>query len=73
VTVRLFTHDIVGLSVLDAQLARQIWEAAGTLEVEADPAAVQSVQLTIEALVTVDVHAFCAPCSLLGGRLHLGG
>jgi len=58
VTVRLFTHDILGLSDLDAQLARQISAAARTIEVEADPAAVQSVQLTMDALVTADVRPF---------------
>ena len=58
VTVRLFTHDILGLSDLDAQLARQISAAARTLEVDADPAAVQSVQLTMDALVTADVRPF---------------
>ncbi len=58
VTVRLFTHDILGLSDLDAQLARLISAAARTLEVEADLAAVQSVQLTIDALVTAEVRPF---------------
>jgi 4a-hydroxytetrahydrobiopterin dehydratase len=58
VTVRLFTHDIFGLSDLDAQLARQISAAARRLEVDAEPAAVQSVQLTIDALVTDDVRPF---------------
>ena len=58
VTVRLLTHDILGLSDLDVQLARQISAAARTLEVQADPAAVQSVQLTMDALVTADVRPF---------------
>jgi 4a-hydroxytetrahydrobiopterin dehydratase len=58
VTVRVFTHDILGLSDLDAQLARQISAAARTLEVDANPSAVQSVQLTIDALVTTDVRPF---------------
>lgn len=58
VTVRLFTHDILGLTDLDAQLARQISAAAHTLEVEADLAPVQSVQLTIDALVTAEVRPF---------------
>jgi 4a-hydroxytetrahydrobiopterin dehydratase len=58
VTVRLFTHDILGLSDLDVQLARQISAAARTLGVEADPTAVQSVQLTMDALVTADVRPF---------------
>jgi 4a-hydroxytetrahydrobiopterin dehydratase len=58
VTVRLLTHDILGLSDLDTQLARQISAAARTLNVEADPGAVQSVQLTMDALVTTDVRPF---------------
>jgi 4a-hydroxytetrahydrobiopterin dehydratase len=58
VTVRLFTHDILGLSDLDAQLARQISAAARDLDVEADTGAVQSVQVTIDALVTADVRPF---------------
>ncbi len=58
VTVRLFTHDVGGLSDLDVQLARQISAAARRLDVEADPVAVQSVQLTIDALVTADVRPF---------------
>ncbi len=58
VTVRLFAHDMLGLSDLDVQLARQISAAARTLEVEADPAAVQSVQLTIDALVPADIRPF---------------
>ena len=58
VTVRLFTHDILGLTELDVRLARQISAAARTLGVKADPSAVQSVQLTMDALVTADVRPF---------------
>lgn len=58
VTVRLLTHDISGLSDLDVQLARKVSAAARTLGVEADPAAPQTVQLTIDALVTADVRPF---------------
>ena len=58
VTVRLVTHDILGLSDLDTRLARQISAAARTLEVQADPTAVQSIQLTMDALVTADVRPF---------------
>ena len=58
VTVRLFTHDILGLSDLDVQLARQISLVARRLEVDGDPAAVQSVQLTMDAVVTADVRPF---------------
>lgn len=64
VTVRLLTHDILGLSDLDVQLARQISAAARALDVDADPAAVQSVQLTMDALVTADVRPFW--CAVLG-------
>lgn len=66
VTVRLFTHDIMGVSDLDATLAGQISEAAKALGIEAEPAAVQSVQLTIDALVTADVRPFWA--AVLGYR-----
>lgn len=58
VTVRLFTRDVSGLSDLDAEMARRISAAARALAVEADPAAVQTVQLTIDALVTDDVRPF---------------
>jgi 4a-hydroxytetrahydrobiopterin dehydratase len=57
VTVRLFT-DAGWLSDLDVQLARQISDAARALGVQADPAAVQSVQLTMDASVTEDVRPF---------------
>jgi 4a-hydroxytetrahydrobiopterin dehydratase len=58
VTVRLMTHDIMGLSNLDAELARQISAAARAVGVEADPAAVQTVQLTIDAHSTEDIRPF---------------
>ena len=58
VTVRVFTRGILGLSVLDAQLAAKISAAARALDVDADPAALQSVQLTMDALVTADVRPF---------------
>ena len=58
VTVRLFTHDIMGLSHLDAELARQISAAARAVGIEADPAAVQTVQLTIDAHSTEDIRPF---------------
>jgi 4a-hydroxytetrahydrobiopterin dehydratase len=58
VTVRLITHDIMGLSELDVQLAGQISAAARALDAAADPAAVQSVQLTVDALATADVRPF---------------
>ncbi len=58
VTVRLFTHDIMAVSDLDAQLARQISEAARVLGIEANVAATQSVQLTLDAAVTENVRPF---------------
>jgi 4a-hydroxytetrahydrobiopterin dehydratase len=58
VTVRVLTHDVLGLTDLDVELAHQISAAARALDIAADPAAVQTVQLTIDALVTADVRPF---------------
>jgi len=58
VTVRLRTHDIDGLSERDVTLARQISAAARQLDVPADPSAVQSVQIAIDALVGSRVQPF---------------
>jgi 4a-hydroxytetrahydrobiopterin dehydratase len=58
VVVRLKSYDIDGLSVRDIELARQISMAARELDVTADPGAVQTVQLAIDALVTPDVLPF---------------
>jgi 4a-hydroxytetrahydrobiopterin dehydratase len=49
---------VQGLSGRDVALARQISAAARMLEVVADPASVQDVQLTIDALVSADVMPF---------------
>jgi 4a-hydroxytetrahydrobiopterin dehydratase len=57
VTVRLTTHGL-GLSDLDVALARQISIAARELDIPADPAAVQDIQLTIDALIGPDVLPF---------------
>ena len=58
VTVRLSTHDVEGLSDRDVNLARQISAAARELGATADPAAVQHVQVTIDALDIGQVRPF---------------
>jgi 4a-hydroxytetrahydrobiopterin dehydratase len=60
VTVRLITvtDDHYGLSERDVELARQISAVARELGVTADPTAVQTVQLTIDALVVPEVMPF---------------
>jgi 4a-hydroxytetrahydrobiopterin dehydratase len=60
VTVRLITttHDYFGLSERDVELARQISAAARELGVPADPSAVQTVQVTVDALVGPEVMPF---------------
>ena len=58
VTVRLITHSVGGLSERDVALAQQISAAASELGVTADPAAVQTVQIAIDALVGPDVMPF---------------
>jgi 4a-hydroxytetrahydrobiopterin dehydratase len=56
VTVRL--GDDEGLRERDLELARRISAAARELNVPADPAAVQTVQVSIDALVTSEVMPF---------------
>ena len=58
VTVRLITHSVGGLSERDVALAQQISTAASDLGVPADPTAVQTVQVSIDALVGPDVMPF---------------
>jgi 4a-hydroxytetrahydrobiopterin dehydratase len=58
VTVRLRTYDIDGLSERDVELARQISVAARELGVPADPSAVQTVQITIDAFAGSEVMPF---------------
>jgi len=50
VSVRLVTHEVGGLSSRDIELARQISAAARDLGVAADPSAVQTVQVAIDAV-----------------------
>ena len=60
VTVRLITiaDDYCGLSERDVELARQISAVARKMGVSADPSAVQTVQVTIDALVSPAVMPF---------------
>ena len=60
VTVRLIsiTPDYHGLSDRDLELARQISAVARELGMLADPAAVQTVEVTIDALVSREVMPF---------------
>jgi 4a-hydroxytetrahydrobiopterin dehydratase len=60
VVVRLITitDDYYGLSERDVELARQISAVARELGVPADPSAVQTVQVTIDALVGAEVMPF---------------
>ena len=57
-TVRLTTHSVGGLSERDIALAQQISAAARAMGVPADPTAVQTVQVSIDALVGPDVMPF---------------
>lgn len=58
VTVWLTTHDVGGLSQRDIDLARQISAVARELDVPADPHAVQSVEIAIDALDRPAVRPF---------------
>ncbi|GAA1304338.1 hypothetical protein GCM10009647_022130 [Streptomyces sanglieri] len=60
VTVRLITvtDDYYGLTERHVELARQISAVARTLDIPADPSAVQTVQVTVDALAGPDVVAF---------------
>lgn len=60
VTVRLVTiaDDLYGLSERDVELARQISAVARELGATPEPSAVQSIQVTIDALSSPEVMAF---------------
>ncbi|WP_329124061.1 VOC family protein [Streptomyces sp. NBC_01353] len=59
-TVRLITikGDYYGLTEGDVALARQISVVAQTLRIPSDPSAVQTVQVTVDALAGPEVVAF---------------
>jgi 4a-hydroxytetrahydrobiopterin dehydratase len=58
VVVGLFTHEVSDISDLDVTLAQQISMAARELGIAADPSKVQTVQVSIEALVIPEVLPF---------------
>ncbi len=58
VTVRLSTAEVHGLTSRDAGLAREISAAAARLRAPADPAAVQHVQVAIDAHNIANVRPF---------------
>jgi 4a-hydroxytetrahydrobiopterin dehydratase len=58
VRVCLVTHEVGGLSERDVAMARQISAAARDLDVPADPASVQTIQLTIDTLAASDIQPF---------------
>ena len=58
VTVRIFSHEPGGLSDRDVALAQEISAVARGLGVQADPGAVQYIQVAIDALVAADVRPF---------------
>ncbi|MEV8100074.1 VOC family protein [Kitasatospora sp. NPDC085879] len=72
VTVRLITltEDYYGLTGRHIELARQISAVARKLELPADPSAVQTVQVTVDALAGPAVVAFWR--ALLGYRERAG-
>jgi 4a-hydroxytetrahydrobiopterin dehydratase len=60
VTVGLFTHEVGDISERDAALAAQISAAARELGISADPSKLQTMQISIDALVIDDVLPFWA-------------
>jgi 4a-hydroxytetrahydrobiopterin dehydratase len=58
VSVRLISHDVGDISERDVALARQISLAASELGIRADPAAVQSLQVAIDAVDIAAVRPF---------------
>ncbi|GAA0691723.1 hypothetical protein GCM10010193_52810 [Kitasatospora atroaurantiaca] len=72
VTVRLITitEDVYGMTERDVELARQISAVARELGVPADPSAVQTVQVTVDALAGPEVTPFWR--ALLGYQERAG-
>lgn len=70
VAVRLSTADFHGLTSRDAALASQISAAAARLQAPADPAAVQHVQVAIDAMDIAKVRPFW---HAVLGYLEVGG
>jgi len=66
VVVRVWSHDVDGLSARDVALAREISATAADLGLAADPAAVQEVELTIDAADREQVMPFWG--AVLGHR-----
>lgn len=66
VVVRVWSHDVAGLSARDVALAREISATAADLGLAADPAAVQEVELTIDAADREQVMPFWG--AVLGHR-----
>jgi 4a-hydroxytetrahydrobiopterin dehydratase len=58
VTVRLRSHDVDGLSRRDVELARRISQAARELRIAAEPSAVESAGLAVDALVPAQLPPF---------------
>lgn len=58
VTVRLWTHEVDGLSDRDVKLAREISRAARELNIGSDPGRVQDVQVSVDTPVDPKVLAF---------------
>lgn len=58
VTVRLRGDGPEGFRTRDIELARTVSAAARALDAHADPAAVQHVQVSVDALVTAEVRPF---------------
>jgi 4a-hydroxytetrahydrobiopterin dehydratase len=58
VAVRLFVTPDLGLSRQEVTMARRISAAARNLGLPADPSAVQTVQVSIDALARSDVTPF---------------